>query len=438
MKRILVTGLCTLHWGRLQYGNVGNYYIIEPMFRLLHKYFPEYEILTTFQMDSVFIQNEQITVLPMELYYSWRENELEIAQEEYKIVKKNETRSTSYIDILKDVEYVINVSGDMWGDNAEHVGKNRFAVDCLKMRTAQLLGKKTILYAVTPGPFFTAKDPDFLQSVFSGFSLVVVREKISIDNLKKWELNNNNIVYAPCPSFIFEPNSLYSSRWTHEIKALSDKGIKICGMTFGGFNMPIGPYDMWPREEKQYDMFVKVISHMILDLKLHVVLFSHTNGFDLPPNFRLKNGRDFQILEKLYEIISNRPELCQHITLIDEPMLPSNLKKVISMFDMLFTGRVHASVASASQYIPTVFLEYDRRVIYSDKMLGFSSQFGMEEYVCSPENTEDVLKKVDLCFANRLSIRKALMKEIPIIQKKAESIYETIRGEKQTDLSVVK
>ena len=60
MKKILVTGLCTLHWGRLQYGNIGNYYIIEPLFRLLHKYFPGYAITTTFQMTEEFARKEKL------------------------------------------------------------------------------------------------------------------------------------------------------------------------------------------------------------------------------------------------------------------------------------------------------------------------------------------------------------------------------------------
>ena len=85
--KILVTGLCTLHWGRLQYGNVGNYYIIEPLFRELHRVFPEAEILTTFQMTEEFVQREDITVLPMELYYAWREDELALARAEYESVE---------------------------------------------------------------------------------------------------------------------------------------------------------------------------------------------------------------------------------------------------------------------------------------------------------------------------------------------------------------
>ena len=71
MKKILVTGLCTLHWGRLEFGNIGNYYIVEPLFRLLHKHFPNYEVLTTFQMTNEFAEREQIQILPMEIYYNW-------------------------------------------------------------------------------------------------------------------------------------------------------------------------------------------------------------------------------------------------------------------------------------------------------------------------------------------------------------------------------
>ena len=31
--KIFVIGQCTLHWGRMEYGNIGNYYVIEPFFR---------------------------------------------------------------------------------------------------------------------------------------------------------------------------------------------------------------------------------------------------------------------------------------------------------------------------------------------------------------------------------------------------------------------
>lgn len=28
--KVFVIGQCTLHWGRMEFGNIGNYYIVEP------------------------------------------------------------------------------------------------------------------------------------------------------------------------------------------------------------------------------------------------------------------------------------------------------------------------------------------------------------------------------------------------------------------------
>ena len=88
--KILVTGLCTLHWGRLQFGNIGNYYIIEPLFRELHRVFEGAEIITTFQMTDEFIRKEKVEVVPMDLYYAWKESDVTTAQREFRLASGQE------------------------------------------------------------------------------------------------------------------------------------------------------------------------------------------------------------------------------------------------------------------------------------------------------------------------------------------------------------
>lgn len=432
MKSILVTGLCTLHWGRLQYGNIGNYYIVEPLFRQLHKHFPDYRIITTFQMDEQFIRKEDIEVVPMELYYSWNEEDVPNAYKDVEVAEKRahniECELTQWVECLLNCEYVINVSGDMWGNNAEHVGHKRFLVDCLKMKAAQLLQKKTILYAVTPGPFSDKEENQLAKEVFNKFDLVVIREKVSRDNLIKWGFSIEHVVWAPCPSFLFEANKDYRSKWTQCIGNSHEQQRKVIGITFGGFNLPCGPYDMWPRAEEQYEVYVKLAEYVMNDLKADIVIFSHTNGFDLPPHFRLKCGRDYMILEQLYHILLKKnPKYEEHIKLIDEPLLPCDIKKVIGNLDMLITGRVHASVAATSQCVPTVYVEYDRRVIYSDKMTGFSAQLGMEEFVCEPQNWNELREKVTECFQNLDNVKERLEEVIPVIKEEAQSAFEMIK-----------
>lgn len=432
MKRILVTGLCTLHWGRLQYGNIGNYYIVEPLFRQLHEHFPDYRIITTFQMDEEFIRNENIEVIPMEFYYSWGEEDVADAYQDVETAEKKmqqmECELTPWVEILLDCEYVINVSGDMWGDNAEHVGHKRFLVDCLKMKTAQLLQKKTILYAVTPGPFSDEAENKLAKEVFDKFDLVVIREKVSRDNLIKWGFSTEHVVWAPCPSFLFEANKDYQSKWIESIKKSHKQNRKVVGITFGGFNMPCGPYDMWPREEEQYQVYVELAEYVLNTLNADIIIFSHTNGFELPPHFKLKNGRDYMILEQFYHILLDKnSKYKDHIQLINEPLLPCDIKKVIGSLDMLITGRVHASVAATSQCIPTVYVEYDRRVLYSDKMTGFSAQLGMEEYVCEPQDEEGLRGKVTKCYQHLDEVKSNLEHVIPIIKEEADAAFDLIK-----------
>ncbi len=53
-KRLFITGQCTLHWGRMEYGNIGNYYIIEPFFEQLRRVFTNAEFVTTMQFSKKF------------------------------------------------------------------------------------------------------------------------------------------------------------------------------------------------------------------------------------------------------------------------------------------------------------------------------------------------------------------------------------------------
>ena len=442
--KVLVTGLCTLHWGRLEFGNIGNYYIIEPLFRELHRVFPEAEILTTFQMTEEFKKRERVTVLPMSLYYEWKETDLKEAEEEWKTAEELAAdaackKSTPYIDVVRQCEVVINVSGDMWGDNAEHVGHARFLVDLFKMRTAQLLGKKTILFAGTPGPFSDEETVGFAKEVYRGFDLVVNREPTSTTNMEKWGFVNAHVKDFACPAFLYTPrlNEEQKKTFCTTIQSIcGDEKMKctaeaknVIGFTIGGFNMPVGPYDMWPRDDSQYEVFAEVIEHMICDQQAKVVLISHTNGFHLPPEFELINGRDYPILCQLREVVLKRGKVkCEEdLICLPGPYLPAVTKSLIGQFDMMVTGRVHASVAAVSQCIPTVFMTYEQSFIPSTKMYGFADLSGVGEFVCEPGQKEKMIQVIDRCYNQLPEIRERLKRTIPKVKEKAKLAFDEMK-----------
>lgn len=430
--RIFVTGLCTLHWGRLQYGNIGNYYIIEPLFRELHRVFEDAEIVTTFQMTDEFVQKEKVKVLPMDMYYSWQEDDLQKAQQEYELAKNGTDASayTAYMKAVKRSQLLINVSGDMWGDNAEHVGKDRFLVDLYKMRTAQLLGIKTVLFAGTPGPFSDENTIDFAKEVYSSFDMIVNREPTSTANMKKWGFWSANVRDYACPAFLYTPELTKEKDDELQDILKSIRGEKkIVGFTIGGFNMPVGPYDMWPREDWQYEVFAEIIEYIINECQAKVVMISHTNGFELPPHFKLINGRDYPILNQLKEIVVQRKNIRNRddLILLKGPYLPKLTKSVIGNFDMMVTGRVHASVAAVSQNVPTVFLNYEKNFIPSTKMYGFADLAGVGEFVCEPRNKEKILETIGDCIENLEEVRKRLARNIPEVKEKAHRAFDDMK-----------
>lgn len=429
--KILVTGLCTLHRGRLEYGNVGNYYIVEPFFRELHRVFPEAEIVTTFQMTKEFCEREKVISLPMEIYYSWSCNDVDIVLKEYGIAEfYNATgeivESTPYLEQVMSSDMVIDISGEMWGDKANPVGKDRMLVNLLKMRVAQLLKKHTVLYAVSAGPFSDKKTNRLAKITYENFSLITIREQETTKRLKNIGFNMEKSKQLPCSSYLFEPANINEMKDIFKLEGITEYKKPTVGMIVCGFNLPL-PYDKWPREDNEYNEFVFAIEHIVNNLGARVILMSHSNGFDLEPNFKLKPGRDYPIVKQLRQLVAKRGLIkdMNDVICIDNAYIPSKTKAIIGQFDMLVTGRVHASVAAVTQYIPTIFVTYETGE-NTGKTLGFASICGLQDYVARPESME-MIKKIDLCFANRNTIRIHLEKSIPKVKSMARQGFDALK-----------
>jgi colanic acid/amylovoran biosynthesis protein len=426
----------------LEYGNIGNYYIIEPLFRELHRIFPEASINTTFQMTEEFCQREKVNCLPMDIYYSWSEHDVNIALKEYAIVQLyNQTgkfiETTPYLEEVKNSDIVIDISGEMWGDKANAVGKDRMLVNLLKMRSAQLLKKYTILYAVSAGPFSDETTNKLAKTTFENFDLVTIRECETTRRLRNLGFNINNAKELPCPSYLFEQVDAIEIKKIFKNEQIEESKKLTVGMIICGFNLT-PPYDKWPREDEEYNELAIVIEHIVNNLGARVILMSHSNGFDLIPNFKLKNGRDYPIVKQLQQVVKNRGKVrnMDDVICIDNAYIPAKTKAIIGQFDMFITGRVHASVASVTQCVPTVFITYENGE-NSGKTLGFASIAQLQDYVSEPAATE-IINKVNLCFSNREAIRIHLENVVPKIQSMARQGFDIIREQVAGNVNNVK
>lgn len=413
--RIFVIGQSTLHWGRIEFGNIGNLYVAEPFYLELHRAFPNAKIRTTLQMSDDFCKRTNVECVPMDWYYGWTENDLPNAYKELAIASAyKETGTlidtTPFISEVLSSDLVVDLSGDIWGENADLVGANRFLVGLIKDRVAQLLGKPTAMLAGSPGPFNRDNTLSFAHLVFKNFDLVTNREPVSRGVLESFGFDLSKLYDCACPAFLFKAASQESIKHHLVGTVLEKKDRPVVGFVLCGWNMLQGPFSREDWRDEEFGQYVSVIRKFIKKYNVRVCLMSHSNGFKLPPkpHFEMIHGRDYPIMEQLYKILK-QTDVADSVSMLTGIYLADETKAIVSNFDMVVSGRVHAAVGALSQSVPTVIIDYGHEP-KAHKLKGFATIAGMEEYVANPADENDIWQKVEQCWINRKEINSFLEK----------------------------
>lgn len=431
MRHIFVIGQCSLHWGRMEFGNIGNYYVIEPFFKELHKIFPDAEIRTTFQMTDDFCALIDISCVPMEYYYGFTDDDVPNAYKEYalaQIYKETGTmpETTPYIEEVMKSDLVIDFSGDMWGVNTDIAGNNRFLVGLLKDRVAQILGKKTAMLAGSPGPFNDMKLLGLAKETFEAFDIVTNREPVSRKVLETYQFKLDRVYDLSCPAFIFQPATEQEIAPYLEGTILENKKKPVIGFTLCGWNMLQGPFNRTDWKCEEYSSYITLITSLIKEHNVDVCLFSHSNGFELPPHFKMIHGRDYTMVKQLYDLLQ-QTEVASSVHLLTSIYPPHIIKRLISHFDMLISGRVHAAVAGLSMCVPTVIIDYGHEP-KAHKLKGFAELCQVQNYICDPHNPLNLISVSIKCWQNREELSLKLQSLIPRIGDMARESFLLLKN----------
>ena len=431
--RILLTGQCTLHWGRMEFGNIGNYYIAEPLVRELHRVFPGAKINTTFQFSDEFCQRERVTCLPMDLYYGWNGRDRATAQAELAVAEAWVTSGTlpaditPYVDAVIHSDLVVDFSGDIFGDNANLLGPDRFEVGLCKLRTAQILGKPTALIAGSPGPFGDPRTHKLVKEVITGCSLVTTREELSLEILREAGCDTARIPALACPAFLFDSTGTIPvvARTIQRIRE-SAAGRPVVGFVLCGWNFLLGPFDRWPRFNDEFLPFVEAIECLSNELGAAICLISHANGFPPPPaEFRLNHGRDYPIAQQLLSEVRQRGRATGPVFTLDSIHPAAETHAILGSLDFLVSGRVHAAVAALSQQVPTVIVDYGHEP-RAHKLRGFARVAGVEDCVADPRADGDIVTKIRSCWAERHPLRRRLAERMPQVHALARRNFDLL------------
>ena len=164
---------------RIEYGNIGNYYVVQGFFRELRRVFPEkdVEIFTTLQLTPVFCDQVKIVSVPLELYYDCGQvDAVQQSLREYSLsCNYAEGIETPFISLVMESDLVIDFSGDIWGSNANLLGKDRFVNGCLKNLIVKELGVPQVLMSSSPGPF-DEEHKILAHLALQSFDIIINRE----------------------------------------------------------------------------------------------------------------------------------------------------------------------------------------------------------------------------------------------------------------------
>lgn len=303
--------------------------------------------------------------------------------------------SSAFLREIGRADLILDLSGDMWGDNANEIHDERFEVGLLRVLTAQVLGKKTALVASSPGPFDGNIPVELVSRVLEGYDLILNREARSSQVLARSGVAFDNMFSRSCPSIRYINNVRESAE-----KHPHDSGHPSVGLTLCGWNIPNSSWQSRRLSPEQLNGIADFIRRVAQTTDSRVVLFSPANGFLIEGSEKIDiTGRDYDILAQVHE----------HLKSLD-PGLPVDLEQrvrgpretieLIRSFDLLISGRAHGCVAGLTLGVPTVMIDYANGP-EAHKTVGFMELFDQGKHVISLRD----LDKADLIISETWSQR---------------------------------
>lgn len=247
--------------------------------------------------------------------------------------------------------------------------------------------KKSVLWGCSVEPKLL-KDERIIKDI-SEYSLIIARESISYDALKKV---NKNTYLCPDPAFQLDIENV---EVPHGFLQNNTIGINLSPLII-------------KCEEKQgitlknYENFIQYI---IDNTNMNIALIPHVVW---------KHNDDREPLNKLY----GKFKSSNRVVMIREDYNAMQLKSIISKCRMFIGARTHATIAAYSTCVPTLVIGY------SVKAKGIAKDiFGTyENYVLpvqSLSNKDDLINAFEWMKRNENDIRKHLIEFIPGYKEKA-------------------
>jgi colanic acid/amylovoran biosynthesis protein len=270
-----------------------------------------------------------------------------------------------------------------------------------------LLGKKTIGYSQSVGPFGNKFQAWMSKESIKTLDGILVRENISLDLLKKWGITKN-VFLSVDSGFSFKSNTAVDIR--QEFKISKEK--MLVGITVRTW--------LAAKQQAQYEKTIAQLCDDIVKKYKAVIVF-------IPQvTVELQADDDRESSKRVFQYMKCK----EQSRLILEKYDHHKIKAIYGGLDYLIGTRFHSVIFGITSYVPSIAIGYEH------KTLGIMTDLGLEKWVLDIKNIEieNAKSLFDELVKNREHYLSHLKSKLPPYIIKSENsilivkdIYERIK-----------
>lgn len=250
---------------------------------------------------------------------------------------------------------------------------------------AWLLGKPTMLYAQSVGPFVHEYERPLVAWVLRRMACIMLREDISMELLRNAGVAKN-VLRTIDSGFLLEAKGVVDVRKQYKVP----KGALLVGVTVRS----------WLSGDAQvaYERAVAAALDSMVESQGAHVLFV--------PQVTAAKGDDDREVSRRVQGMMHHAASATVIT--DEPD-HHRIKAIYDQLDLLLGTRFHSVIFSLTSFVPVLAIEYEH------KTSGIMRDLNLEDWVIPIENatTDRLVKQLHRLARERVAYRKHLREHLP-------------------------
>lgn len=312
----------------------------------------------------------------------------------------------SFYTAIKDCDLLVVSGGDILADYGEESIKHCF----FPAAVAIALKKPVYIFAQSISPYKDNSILNFAKFFLNKASLITVREKISFEYLKKIGIKAPFYLTAD-PAFLLPTCSETRLGEILFKEGLSDVKSNIVGVSVSETATRWSDSD----HQKFLGQIVETCDWIIEVYNAKIVFIPHVSYPNDPSNDDRATGKNIRAL------MAHKKDAY----VIEGDYSCSELKAIISQCKLFIGARTHATIASASMFVPTIALAY------SIKAFGIMDDIlDKDTCVCDVRklNAEELMGKVKYLFENQENIRREMKDKINMIKKRSSKNGELAKN----------